>query len=203
MTEHPLLPGRLASAVELADSAHAWPVSKSEPKYQSPYVSLSIDTIVDPAGDEHPRAVVRPNGAVGVLAVDADDRLLLVEQYRHPVGRRMLEIPAGTLDVDGESPLDAAVRELAEETDIVAGRWEQVLDLFATPGYSTERWQVFSASELSAVPAAERTTRVAEEADMIQWWLPFDQAVAAVLEGRFTDSMTVSAILAAQVIRSR
>jgi ADP-ribose pyrophosphatase len=202
MTEHPLLPGRLADA-GLTDTEQAWPVSKTEPKFESPYVSLSIDTIVDPQGEEHGRAVVRPNGAVGVLAIDDDDRVLLVEQYRHPVGRRMLEIPAGTLDVDGEAPLDAAIRELAEEADVVAAKWEPMLDLFATPGYSTEHWQVFWASQLSAVPEAERTIRVAEEADMTQWWLPFDQAVEAVLAGRFTDSMTVSAILAAQVLRSR
>ena len=202
MTDHPLLPGRLADP-GLADTEQSWPVSKSESKYASPYVSLSIDTIVDPQGEEHSRAVVRPNGAVGVLAIDDDDRLLLVEQYRHPVGRRMLEIPAGTLDVDGEPALDAAIRELAEEADLVAAEWEPMLDLFATPGYSTEHWQVFRASRLSAVPAAERTTRVAEEADMSQWWMPFDEAVAAVLAGRFTDSMTVSAILAAQVLRSR
>jgi ADP-ribose pyrophosphatase len=202
MTDHPLLPGRLADS-GLSDTEQLWPVSKTESKYETPYVSLSIDTIVDPHGEEHARAVVRPNGAVGVLAIDADDRLLMVEQYRHPVGRRMLEIPAGTLDVEGESALDAAIRELAEEADVVAAEWEPLLDLFATPGYSTEHWQVFRASGLSAVPTAERTIRVAEEADMSQWWLPFDQAVDAVLAGRFTDSMTVSAILAAQVLRTR
>lgn len=202
MTQHPLLPGQLAEP-GLADSTQDWPISRSVSKYESSYVSLNIDTIVDPQGQEHARAVVRPNGAVGVLAIDADDRLLLVEQYRHPAGRRMLEIPAGTLDVEGEAPLDAAIRELAEEADVVAAEWQPMLDMFATPGYSTERWQVFRASELSAVPAAERTIRVAEEADMTQWWLPFDQAVDAVLAGRFTDSMTVSAVLAAQVLRGR
>jgi 8-oxo-dGTP pyrophosphatase MutT (NUDIX family) len=202
MTDHPLLPGRLADA-GLADTEQSWPVNASDTKYSSPYVSLSIDTIVDPQGDEHGRAVVRPNGAVGVLAIDDDDRLLLVEQYRHPVGRRMLEIPAGTLDVDGESALNAAIRELAEEADLVAAEWQPMLDLFATPGYSTEHWQVFRASGLSAVPTGDRTTRVAEEADMSQWWMPFDQAVDAVLAGHFTDSMTVAAILAAQVLRSR
>ncbi len=203
MTDHPSLPGRLAVSVGLADRVQSWPISASDSKYASPYINLSVDTIVDPQGEKHERAVVRPNGAVGVLAIDADDRLLLVEQYRHPAGRRMLEIPAGTLDVDGESPLKAAIRELAEEADVVAVDWEPMLDLFATPGYSTERWQVFRASGLSAVPLAERTRRVAEEADMAQWWLPFDQAVEAVLAGRFTDSMTVSAVLAAQVLRTR
>lgn len=202
MTAHPRLPGELAGS-DLGDTDAEWSVRSSEAKYESPYVSLSIDTVVDPGGDEHARAVIRPNGAIGILAIDEDDRLLLVEQYRHPVRRRMLEIPAGTLDVPGESPLDASIRELAEEADLVAGHWEPRLRLHATPGYSTESWEVFAATELSAVPDADRTEREAEEADMAQWWLPFGEAVDAVLDGRITDSMTVASILAAQVLRTR
>ncbi|QGG41631.1 NUDIX domain-containing protein [Aeromicrobium yanjiei] len=200
MTDHPTLPGRLADA-SVADSDQSWPVARSESIYDSAYIALRTDTIVDPAGHEHARAVVQPNGAVGVLAIDQDDRVLLVEQYRHPVGRRLLELPAGTLDVAGEEPLEAAVRELAEEADIIAGEWTSMLHLLATPGYSTERWEVFRATDLRPVPAADRTERVAEEADMVQWWLPFDQALAAVLDGRITDSMTVSGILAAHALR--
>ncbi|MRJ77235.1 NUDIX domain-containing protein [Aeromicrobium sp. SMF47] len=200
MTDHPTLPGRLADA-SVADSDQSWPVACSESIYDSAYIALRTDTIVDPAGHEHARAVVQPNGAVGVLAIDEDDRVLLVEQYRHPVGRRLLELPAGTLDVAGEEPLEAAVRELAEEADIIAGEWTSMLHLLATPGYSTERWEVFRATDLRPVPDADRTERVAEEADMVQWWLPFDQALAAVLDGRITDSMTVSGILAAHALR--
>ncbi|MRK01602.1 NUDIX domain-containing protein [Aeromicrobium sp. S22] len=200
MTDHPTLPGRLADA-SVADSDQSWPVARSESIYDSAYIALRTDTIVDPAGHEHARAVVQPNGAVGVLAIDEDDRVLLVEQYRHPVGRRLLELPAGTLDVAGEEPLEAAVRELAEEADIIAGEWTSMLHLLATPGYSTERWEVFRATDLRPVPDADRTERVAEEADMVQWWLPFDQALAAVLDGRITDSMTVSGILAAHALR--
>jgi 8-oxo-dGTP pyrophosphatase MutT (NUDIX family) len=201
MTPHPHLPGQLAGST-LSDAETSWPVSSSEMKYESPYVSLGIDTIVDPDGAEHARAVVSPNDAVGILALDEDDRLLLVEQYRHPVRRRLLEIPAGTLDVPGESALDASIRELAEEADLIAGHWEPQLKLVATPGYSTETWQVFTATDLSPVPEAERTKREAEEAHMIQWWMPFDEAVGAVLAGRFSDSLTVAAILAAQVLRN-
>lgn len=202
MTQHPTLPGLLADA-SISDSIESWPVAASEPKHQSDYVSLRIDTIVDPTGGTHERAVVQPNGAIGVLAFDDHDRLLLVEQYRHPVGRRLLEIPAGTLDVAGEASRDAAARELAEEADLVASEWTSVLHLLATPGYSTEGWEVFQATGLSAVPDGERTTREAEEADMSQWWIPFEQAVDAVLAGRIRDSMTVASILAVQVLRSR
>lgn len=201
MTDHPHLPGQLAGSI-LSDADASWPVTSSESKYESPYVSLGIDTIVDPDGAEHARAVVSPNDAIGILALDNEDRLLLVEQYRHPIRRRLLEIPAGTLDVPGESALDASIRELAEEADLIAGRWEPQLKLVATPGYSTESWQVFLATDLRPVPEADRTVRLAEEADMVQWWLPFDEAVAAVLAGRISDSLTVAAILAAQVLRS-
>lgn len=203
MTEHPSLPGRLGEGSTLRDAAQDWQVSESEPLYASAYLNLSVDTIVDSQGARHPRTVVNPHGAVGIVAIDDDDRVLLVEQYRHPVRQRLLEIPAGTLDVTGESAAEAAARELAEEADLRAEHWESVLSLFATPGYSTEAWQVFRARGLHPVPEADRTKREAEEADMVQWWIPFDDAVAAVLEGRIRDAMTVSAILATHVQRGR
>ncbi|KQX76326.1 NUDIX domain-containing protein [Aeromicrobium sp. Root472D3] len=202
MTEHPGLPGLLA-ATAIGDTDESWPVASSVALFESPYVSLTLDTIVDPSGDEHARAVVRPNGAVAVVAIDDADRLLLVEQYRHPTGRRLLELPAGTLDVDGEAPQDAAARELAEEADVVAATWAPLLHLQMTPGYSTERIQVYVASDLTPVADADRTEREAEEAHMAQWWLPFDDAVAGVLEGRITDAKTVASILAVRAQRDR
>lgn len=202
MTDHPSLPGRLADT-SLGDSAESWVVARSETVYDSPYVSVRSDVVVDPSGDEHARAVVVPNGAVAVVALDGDDRLLLVEQYRHPTGRRLLELPAGTLDVAGEAPVDAARRELAEEADVVADSWTSLLDLTMTPGYSTERIEVFVATGITAVAHADRTTREAEEADMVQWWVPFRDAVSAVLAGRIADAKTVAAILAVQAQRSR
>ena len=201
--QHPDLPGQLADLTALADTPLAWPVSSTSREFSNTYLTVDIDTIVDPDDGEHSRVVVQPHGAVGILAVDDKDRVMLVEQYRHPVRHRMLEIPAGTLDVAGEDPLDAAVRELAEEADLAASEWSQELTLLATPGYSSERWTVFRASGLRSVPDEDRTDRVAEEADMQQWWLPFDAAVDAVLDGRIGDGLTVAALLAEQVRRSR
>ncbi|MBM9465416.1 NUDIX hydrolase [Aeromicrobium sp. YIM 150415] len=198
---HPRLPGILAERV--ADQDARWPVSKVETAFENPYLGVSLDTIVDPAGQEHTRVVVRPHGAVAVLALDEDDRVLLVEQYRHPVGQRLIEIPAGTLDIEGEHPAEAAARELGEEADIHAAHWQPLLEMAATPGYSSERWTAYLATELTAVPETERTRREAEEADMRQWWVPFERAVDLVLDGRITDALTVGAILAAQVRRSR
>jgi 8-oxo-dGTP pyrophosphatase MutT (NUDIX family) len=202
MTQHPALPGLLADDA-IGDGDESWPVAESVPAYESPYVSLTVDTIVDPTGEQHARAVVRPNGAVAVVAIDDADRLLLVEQYRHPTGRRLLELPAGTLDVEGEQPQDAAARELAEEADVVAATWAPLLHLQMTPGYSTERIQVYVAGGLTPVAEADRTEREAEEAHMAQWWMPFDAAVTAVLDGRIADAKTVAAILAVQAQRSR
>lgn len=195
MSDHPGLPGRLAGA-DLADAAVSpWPVKRSERHYETPYIALDVDTIEAPDSSAHERAVVRPNDAIGVLAIDDEDRILLVEQYRHSARRRLLEIPAGVMDIAGESAERTAQRELAEEADVRAERWEVLAESVVTPGYSTERWTLFRATGLSAVPEADRTERHAEEADMAQWWIGFDAAVAAVRDGRITDVQTSLALL--------
>ncbi len=194
MTAHPRLTGRLAGPVRAA--AGSWPLAESETGFRNDYLTLTVDTIVAPDGDRHARVVVRPRPAVGVAAVDEEGRILLVEQYRHPLGRRVLEIPAGLMDVEGESPRQTAARELAEEADIVAGSWRELMHIAPTVGYSTERITLFHVTELTAVPEAERTEREAEEADMAHWWVELDEAVAACLDGRIFDAKTVIAILA-------
>jgi len=202
MTEHPRLPGSLAAGDDLADTAESWAVETSESVYESGYLDMSVDTVVGPDGDRMRRVVARPRGAVAVAALDEDNRLLLVQQYRHPVALRLLELPAGTLDVEGEEPQDAAARELAEEADVVAQHWGPLLRLATTAGYSSEILTVYEASGLTAVPEGERTEREAEEADMRQWWLPLDEAVTAVLDGRIIDAKTVAAIMTLQSRRS-
>lgn len=194
MTSHPRLPGRIAAPVEAGDGT--WPKVGSEVGFQNPYLTLTVDTIEAPDGSTHPRVVVRPRRAVGVAAVDEDGRILLVEQYRHPMGRRMLEIPAGLMDVEGEEPQQTAARELAEETDLVAGTWRELMRIAPTVGYSTETITLFHACDLVPIAEAERTEREAEEADMAHWWVDLDEAVAACLDGRIFDAKTVVAILA-------
>lgn len=199
---HPRLPGRIPPA-DLSDVPASWTVATSAERYSSPYLSVRTDAIVDPSGEEHQRVVVQPRGAVGILAIDEDDRVLLVEQYRHAVQARLLEIPAGTLDVQGEAAQAAAARELIEEGDVTADVWHELFGIAATPGYSTERWRLFRATELHAVPDTDRVVRHAEEADLVQWWMPLDDAVAAVLGGRISDALTIAGILAEAVHRSR
>ena len=201
MTEHPNLPGQLATP-GLSDQPHSWPVASSTPRHTSPFLSVRTDAIVDPTGEAHDRVVVQPRGAVGIFAVDEDDRVLLVQQYRHPVGARLLQLPAGTLDVEGEGAQAAAERELAEEADLSADQWERLLSIVPTPGYSSEHWTVFRATGLRPVPESERAEREAEEAEIVQWWMPLDDAVAAAFDGRITDAMTIACIFAEKV-RSR
>jgi ADP-ribose pyrophosphatase len=201
VSRHPSLPGLLVDAV--ADEPAAWPVESSERVYASGYLDVDVDVIVGPDGARHSRAVVRPNGAVGVLALDDADRLLLVVQYRHPVGERLVELPAGTLDVEGEKPLDAAARELAEEADVVAATWSPLISLLSSGGYTSEECRIYRATDLTPVPEGERTERRAEEAEMEQWWVPFGTVVDAVLEGRVRDAMMCAAVLAEHARRHR
>lgn len=200
---HELFTGNLADGEQLTDAPAQWPVAESTIVHDTPYAQVRTDHIVDPSGQSHARIVVKPNGAVGVLALDRQDRVLLVQQYRHPVGQRMLELPAGTLDVAGEASLDAARRELAEEADVTAANWSRLLIAHASPGYSSEAWEVFLATDLAPVDDGDRTVREAEEADMDHWWLPFGEALDAVADGRITDAMTVAGLLALHAQRTR
>ena len=194
MTGHPRLPGRLASS--LVTTGEAWPVAESEVEFRSDYLTLTVDTIVGPDEQRHGRVVVRPRPAVGVVAIDEDRRILLVEQYRHPMGRRMLEIPAGVMDVAGAQSQQTAARELAEETDLVAETWRELVTVAPSVGYSTEVITLFEATGLSEVHDDDRTEREAEEADMAHWWVDLDEAVRACLDGRIVDAKTVIAVLA-------
>ncbi|GEL93354.1 NTP pyrophosphohydrolase [Cellulomonas composti] len=149
------------------------------------------------------REYVDHPGAVAVIALDDDDRVLLLSQYRHPVQHELWEPPAGLLDVPGEDAVLAAARELAEEADLVAGRWWRLLDFFTSPGGSSERIVVFLARDLSPVPEADRYARTDEEAGMVPIWVPLDEAVDGVLTGRFHCPTTVTGVLAAAAAKAR
>lgn len=141
------------------------------------------------------RDVVRHPGAVGVIAVDDADRVLLVQQYRHPVQAMLWEPPAGLLDVPGEPPLAAAKRELAEEAHYEAGEWAVLVDAFTTPGMSDESIRIYLAKSVRPLPGI-RSPQAAEERDMPVRWVPFTEALEAVLSGRLHNPMAVMGILA-------
>ena len=150
-------------------------------------------------GHELERDYLAHTGAVAVLARDADDRVLLINQYRHPIRSRDWELPAGLLDVAGEPPLAAAQRELAEEADLVAARWSELLTFATSPGGSDELVHVFEARELAAAP--EAFARTEEEAELVLRWVALDEVVEAALAGRLHNSILLVAVLAAHARR--
>ncbi|WP_425954146.1 NUDIX domain-containing protein [Xylanimonas sp. McL0601] len=148
------------------------------------------------------REYVDHPGAVAIVALDADGNVALVDQYRHPVRSVLWEIPAGLLDVEGEDAQRAAARELAEEADLRAERWDVLADFLTSPGGSNEALRVFLARELTPVPEAERHVRTDEEAAMQVRWAPLDDVVAAVLDGSLHNPSTVVGALAAFAARA-
>lgn len=141
------------------------------------------------------RQYIAHTGAVAILALDDEQRVLLIQQYRHPIRHRDWELPAGLLDVDGEAPMAAAQRELAEEADLVADHWEPLIASWTTPGGNDELIQVFLATGISTAPSAH--AREDEEADIRVEWVPLDAAVRAVLEGRMRNGILSIGVLAA------
>ncbi len=157
----------------------------------------------DLEGERLVRDVVDHPGAVAVLALDEDDRVLLIRQYRHPVSSHEWEIPAGLLDVPGEDPLLAARRELAEEADLVADDWALLADYFSSPGGLNEALRIYLARGLDAVPESDRHERDGEEAHLIARRVPLDEVVAAVLAGDLHNGTLMIAVLAAQRMREQ
>ncbi|PKW28317.1 NUDIX domain-containing protein [Phycicoccus duodecadis] len=149
------------------------------------------------------RDFVDHTGAVAVLALDDDDRAVVIQQYRHPVGAFDWEIPAGLLDVDGEPPQVTAARELHEEADLTAGSWATLVDHWSSPGGSSESLRIFLARDLADVPHADRFERHGEELGMPQRRVPLEALVEGVLDGRLHSPTLVIAVLAAHACRAR
>lgn len=140
-------------------------------------------------------------GAVAVLALDDQDRVLLIKQYRHPVRMREWEIPAGLLDIAEEDAQPAAARELAEEADLVAARWDVLAEFATSPGGSDESIRIYLARDLS--PAAETYARTEEEADIEVAWVPLDEVVDAVLARRVQNPSLIVGVMTAHAARAR
>jgi 8-oxo-dGDP phosphatase len=179
----------------IADEAFRHHVLKEQPQFSGAVWSVWSETVE--IGDQVVvRDVLRHPGAVAVVAIDEQGRVLLIRQYRHPVGAYLWEIPAGLLDVAGEDPLDCAHRELLEEAGVRAERLEEILHLRLSPGGTSERIRIFQAQGLSIEPGGRPNTGEAEEADLPQAWLPLAQAVQLCLDGAITNATAVAAILA-------
>lgn len=192
---------RQLDASQLADAPMSWPVVDHE-VLGSGRVSDFVDDLVQtPSGSRMARQYLLHPGAVGVVAWDDADRIAVVRQYRHPVGFRLTEPPAGLLDEADEDYLDAAKRELAEEAGLRAGRWNVLVDIFTSPGACQESLRVFLARELSAADAPEGYVADHEEAEMDVCWAARADLVAAVLAGRLQNPTMVAGILALETAR--
>ncbi len=181
----------------MKDSLELWPVGESTELLRSRLVTVRSDKVRMPDNTYAERDVVIHPGAVAVLALDDAGRILMIRQYRHPVGRMLWEIPAGLRDVPGEAPWLTAQRELAEEASYRARDWRVLTDFFTSPGFSTERLRVFLARGLEEIPEQERTYVLKEEeARLERAWLPLREAVSMVLAGDLHNGVAAMGILA-------
>jgi 8-oxo-dGDP phosphatase len=186
----------------LSDLAESWPVVGSEKLAEGVIVSVRRDTVQMPDGQQVGREVVEHPGAVGIVAMDETGQILLIRQYRHPVGRLLWEIPAGLRDVAGEPPLQTARRELLEEAGYLAADWQVLADFFTSPGITSERLRVYLARGLRRVPDAEREyVPDHEEAHLKIEWAPLDVVVSRILGGSLHNGVMMIGVLTAYAAR--
>lgn len=186
-----------------ADRIDPAPVTSRVNRFTGRVWDVVTETFDLPGVGELTRDFVDHPGAVAVLALDEDDRVLLIQQYRHPVGAYEWEIPAGLLDLHGEPPLDCARRELAEEADLHAAQWYHLSRYAASPGGMNEHLTVFLARGLTPVPAGQRHARTGEEAILVHRWVPLADLIDAVLADRIANATVKIAALTAHTLRSR
>jgi 8-oxo-dGTP pyrophosphatase MutT (NUDIX family) len=187
------------SEAPLADSDDAWKVFDSRTAYKGGVVSIRVDEVAMPGSLVAKRDVLVHPGSVGILVLDDSGdipKVLVLRQYRHPVQRRLWELPAGLLD-ENESALAAAKRELEEETHLHARDWRVLLDAYTSPGISDEAVRIYLARDVRDADG-ERRAAVHEEADMELRWVPLADLVAGVLGGRLHNPLMVMGALALQ-----
>jgi 8-oxo-dGTP pyrophosphatase MutT (NUDIX family) len=180
----------------LADAAVHRDVVRSTQRFHGRVWDIRTDVVDLGDGQQVERDLVVHPGAVAIIAVDDHQQVLLVRQYRHPVSALLWEPPAGLLDIAGEDPLAAAQRELFEEAGYRAARWSVLLDVFMSPGGSSESVRLFLARELTPVTEAERFVGEAEERGMITRWVPLAQVRAGLYAGELHSPLCVMGILA-------
>jgi ADP-ribose pyrophosphatase len=179
---------------------HGFAVSNSDTLHVGRILALRLDQVVMPGGCVATREIVEHPGAVAILPLHDDGSVLMIDQYRHAVGRRMRELPAGLLDAPEENPVTTARRELAEEVGCTARDWSVLVDVVPSPGFSDEAVRVFLACGLDEVgrPASDDD----EEADLSVVRLPLADAVRQVLAGEIVNASAVAGLLAAQAVLS-
>lgn len=192
--------GAAPPALDREDRAVSWPVADTHEWLRNSLIAVRSDNVRMPDDHYAERTVVTHPGAVAVLALDDAQRVLMIRQYRHPVERELWELPAGLRDKEGETPLQTAQRELAEETAYRAQEWYTLVDYFTSPGFTTERMRIFLARGLE--PAAIDYERKDEEKFIITDWIPLDEAIGLVLAGKLHNGPAVAGLLAGYAARS-
>ncbi|MBF6138328.1 NUDIX hydrolase [Nocardia otitidiscaviarum] len=182
-----------------APGTHDFDIVDSRTAYSGAILALRLDEVAMPGGRVAQREVIEHHPAVAVVALEEDDTVVLINQYRHPLGRRLLELPAGLLDQPGEDPLEAARRELTEETGLAAREWSVLVDVALSPGFTDEALRVYLATGLSQT---ERPEPELEEADIEIVRMPLDAAVRAALAGEITNATAVAGLLALVTARA-
>ncbi|MQA16317.1 MAG: NUDIX domain-containing protein [Pseudonocardiaceae bacterium] len=168
--------------------------------YVGRVLALRCDQVVMPGGRATEREVIEHPGAVAVVALDERARVVMIHQYRHPLERRLWELPAGLLDEPGEDPVATASRELREETGLAASDWSLLVDVAGSPGLSDETVRIYLARDLVEV---ERPTGADdEEADLAIDRVALADAVARVLAGEVVNGPTMAGLLAAHAVLS-
>ncbi len=170
--------------------------------FQGRIVGVREDVVRMPDGSHAKREIVAHMGAVVVVALDADENVVLVRQYRPAVRAWLTELPAGLLDIDGEPAHIAASRELAEEAQLSAATWHTLLDLYTSPGFSDETVRVYLARDLEPAPRPDGFVVEHEEVTMTVSRMPLRDAVAAALAGEITNAASVAGVLAAAAARA-
>ncbi|NEE42692.1 NUDIX hydrolase [Streptomyces sp. SID7982] len=185
----------------IQDTPEEWQVTATVTPFTGNKTSVRTDQVVMPDGSVHGRDYQVHPGSAAVLAIDDEDRVLVLRQYRHPVRHRLWEIPAGLLDIPGENPLDAAQRELYEEAHVKAEDWRVLTDVYTTPGGCDEAVRIFLARDLSEAEG-ERYAVAEEEADMEQARVPLDELVRSVIAGDLHNNCLVVGVLALTAVRA-
>jgi 8-oxo-dGDP phosphatase len=189
----------------VADVPESWPVESSRDLYRGDWImALRADAVRRPDGEAETfeRWVFEHPGAVIVLAVDDQERVCCLRQYRHPAQGRFVELPAGLRDADGEDPLETARRELREEVELEAGEWRRLFALLPSAGITSEEQICFLARDLRPVSRGDFALEH-EEADMERLWVPVDELIDAVLDGRVAESPVAACVLAYDALRTR
>ena len=177
---------------------HQFDVESTQDIYLGRVVALRADEVAMPGGRTARREVVEHYGAVAVAALDEHSRLVLIDQYRHPLGHRLWELPAGLLDEPGETPREAAGRELAEEVGLAATQWETLVDVAASPGFTDEVVRVFLARDLREVH--REIAPDDEETDLVVHRFELAEAARMVMSGEIINASAVAGILAVQAV---